>query len=282
MSNFEHMICPVCKEPLSKTKQSLVCLLGHSFDIAGRGYVNLLLSQNKNSKEPGDNKDMARARKRFLDKGYYEPLANGLSLLFVQKLKQKKQINSNFMIIDAGCGDGYYTNHLQCTFSEKSFNCSLYGMDISKEAVRLAAGRNKDIRFLVASLFKLPFADRAADFILNAFAPASDAEFERVLENDGQLITVIPGSDHLFELKSILYENPYKNDEKEPDLPSFKSVEQVHIKAKVKIESSEDLADLLTMTPYYWRTSKEGIERLKRYQGLETTIEFIIGVHEKL
>lgn len=278
MNNFEHLICPVCQKPLVQTQQSLVCLSGHSFDMAGKGYVNLLLSQNKNSKDPGDNKDMAKARKRFLDKGYYAPLAQGLSNVFAQKLSLKKSCH---ILLDAGCGDGYYTNYLQSSFAENALNCSVYGMDISKEAIRLASVRNKEIHFLVASLFKLPFASNQADFILNAFAPASDAEFNRVLKKDGLLITVIPGKNHLFELKSVLYDKPYENDEKEPDLPSFKSKEQVRIKATINVGSHEDLSDLLTMTPYYWRTPKEGIERFNKLESLETAIEFIIGIHEK-
>jgi 23S rRNA (guanine745-N1)-methyltransferase len=278
MNDFEHMICPVCRKPLSRINQSLACASGHSFDIAGKGYVNLLLSQDKSSRDPGDNKDMVRARKRFLDKGYYEPLAKGLSQIFTQLPNKNKE---NCMILDAGCGDGYYTDHLYGSLKQNFSSSNIYGMDISKEAIRLAAGRNKDICFLVASLFKLPFADNTADFILNAFAPSSDEEFNRVLKKDGCLITVIPGKDHLFELKSVLYENPYKNDEKEPDLPSFKEAEQVRIKSAIKIGSNADLKDLLTMTPYNWRTPRAGIERLSKLESLETDIEFIIGIHEK-
>lgn len=280
MSNFEHLICPACKGPLNNAGNSLVCPLRHSFDIAGKGYVNLLLSQDKNSKDPGDNKDMAKARKLFLDKGYYEPLAKSLCTLFSQDLTPKK--NSALTLLDAGCGDGYYTAKINKSFIESLVKCRMFGMDISKEAIRLAARRNKDIKFFVASLFKIPFETNCADFILNAFAPAHDEEFNRILKKDGALVTVIPGKRHLFNLKSILYDNPYENDEKKPVLPSFYLEEQVRIKDYIKVASQEEIACLLTMTPYYWRTPKEGVERLKKLDSLDTEIEFIIGVHRKM
>ena len=301
MSHFEHLICPVCQRPLLQNSKSLICLAGHNFDIAGKSYVNLLLSRDKNSKDPGDNKEMAKARKRFLDRGYYESLSRGLSEVLIKNASIKeagtfksaasKSVALNGaaskngpVILDAGCGDGYYTDYIQRTIKDKlpGSSCVLYGMDISKEAIRLASGRNKEIGFIVASLFKLPFKSNQADYVINAFAPACDPEFGRVLKKGGTLITVIPGRKHLFELKSVLYENPYENDEKGPDLPSFRSEGQVRIKSVIKIDSAADLSDLLTMTPYYWRTPKEGIDRFRKLKSLETTTEFVIGIHSKL
>ncbi len=277
MKSFEHLICPVCHKPLLANAKSLSCESLHSFDIAGKGYINLLLTQDKNSKDPGDNKDMAKARKRFLDKGYYSPLSDGLCDLFSRRLI----CGDNSVLLDAGCGDGYYTDCISKSLSKASLNCSIYGIDISKEAIRLAAGRNKEISFIVASLFKIPIESSQSYFILNTFAPSNDSEFSRVLKNDGVLLTVIPGKRHLFQLKSVLYDKPYENDEKEPDLPSFRLEEQVRINGFIELNAHEDIADLLTMTPYYWRTPRDGIERLNRLEKLGTEIEFIIGVHKK-
>lgn len=278
MRNFERLICPVCHNHLQENERSLTCEYSHSFDVAGKGYANLLLSQDKNSKDPGDNKVMAKARKRFLDKGYYNPLSDGLCDLFTQRLIQSADYP---VLLDAGCGDGYYTNNISKSLLDASINCSIYGIDISKQAIRLASGRSKEICFLVASLFKIPLMSEKSDFILNAFAPSHDSEFNRVLKDDGALVTVIPGKRHLYQLKSVLYENPYENDEKEPDLPSFRLEEQVRINGFIELNSREDIADLLTMTPYYWRTPSEGINRLNSLDKLGTEIEFIIGVHKK-
>lgn len=278
MKSIKHLVCPVCHKPLLEREKSLTCENSHSFDIAGKGYVNLLLSQDKNSKDPGDNKDMAKARKRFLDKGYYNLLADGLCDLFSQMVISR---GDNPVLLDAGCGDGYYTDCISKSLQKALLNCTIYGIDISKEAIRLAAGRNKEISFVVASIFKIPLMTEKIDFILNAFAPSNDPEFSRVLKKDGVLVTVIPGKRHLYELKSVLYEKPYENDEKEPSLPSFKLEEQIRINGFIQLKSHEDIADLLTMTPYYWRTPKEGIERLNRLDKLGTEIDFIIGAHKK-
>jgi len=278
MKNIKHLICPVCHKPLLEKEKSLACENSHSFDVAGKGYVNLLLSQDKNSKDPGDNKDMAKARKRFLDKGYYKPLADGLCELFTKRIKLR---SDEPVLLDAGCGNGYYTDSIGKSLQEASIDCSIYGIDISKEAIRLAAGRNKEISFVVASIFKIPIMTEKVDYILNAFAPSVDLEFSRVLKKDGLLVTVIPGKRHLYQLKSVLYENPYENDEKEPALPSFKLEERIRINGFIELNSREDIADLLTMTPYYWRTPREGIERLNRLDKLGTEIDFIIGVHKK-
>jgi len=279
MDKFEHLMCPVCGDPLINKEKSLICHQGHSFDMAGKGYVNLLLSQDKSSREPGDSKEMAKSRKRFLDRGYYEPLAKCLCVLTSQWLNDSKE---HVVLLDAGCGDGYYTDTLGRSFINDPFDISVYGMDISKDAIRLAAGRNRDIGFFVASLFRIPFAKDSVHIILNAFAPASDPEFSRILKKKGILVTVIPGRDHLFGLKSVLYDKPYENDEQGPDLPSFRCVDRVRVKYDIKLGSHEDIADLLTMTPYYWRTPREGVERLNGLTELETPVEFIVSVYTKM
>ena len=93
-------------------------------------------------------------------------------------------------------------------------------MDISKEAIRLASGRNKDIGFIVASLFKIPIESSCVDVILNAFAPSNDSEFSRVLKRWSSF-DCNTRQKASFQLKSVLYEKPYENDEKEPEFPSF-------------------------------------------------------------
>ncbi len=278
MSGFEHLICPVCQKPLTQTRQSLSCPSGHSFDMASKGYVNLLLSQDKNSKDPGDNKEMVQARRRFLDKGYYEPLSQALCEILTHKVFQKKE---RCILVDAGCGEGYYTHQIQQSLAESRLSHKIYGVDISKGAIHLATGRNKQIQFLAASLFKLPFSSQCADLIINAFAPSCNREFKRILKKDGFLITVIPGKKHLIELKSVLYDRPYENDEKEPDLISFIKEDQEHIEESIVINNSDDLIDLLAMTPYSYRTPQEGIERLKKLTQLTITLEFIITVYSR-
>ncbi len=71
--------CPVCGCRLEKDGGSLRCANGHCFDIAKQGYVNLLQSQKSSSKRHGDDKLMVRSRSDFLDKGYYNALADNIT-----------------------------------------------------------------------------------------------------------------------------------------------------------------------------------------------------------
>lgn len=65
------LLCPKCGSKLIKEKRVWRCLNNHSYDIAKRGYVNLALHHKALS---GDDRDMVKARTRFLSHGYYAPL----------------------------------------------------------------------------------------------------------------------------------------------------------------------------------------------------------------
>lgn len=269
------LACPVCGGHLKSDGKTLKCGKGHSFDWAAKGYANLLLSQDKSSKNPGDNKEMVKARRRFLEEGYYSPLASALARTIREQFRGMAR--EPLVILDAGCGEGYYTRMVGEFLRQEGLQTAMVGMDISREAIRLAAGY-KGARFFVASLFKIPLADRSVDLIINCFAPACDREFSRVLNPDGRLITVFPGREHLFSLKSILYDSPYENDERGPELPSFQVLETRRVTHTITIESNERVLDLLAMTPYFWRTPEAGINRLRAVDTLKTTIDFIIQV----
>ena len=96
--------CPLCASPLSvQTNQPWRCDKGHSFDVAKQGYVNLLPVQFKNSLQPGDDKAMVQAREAFLNAGFYDPLIQAISKIFILffsrlllvKIRSLRQIDSN-------------------------------------------------------------------------------------------------------------------------------------------------------------------------------------------
>lgn len=267
--NFEILSCPVCKKPLSKTERSYICPSSHNFDEAKEGYVNLLSGSHKQGELIGDNKSMALSRRDFLNKGYFSSLANGVC----DVLKSENLQNPN--VLDICCGEGYYSEYLS-----KRTDCNLYGFDISKNMVRLAAKRKLDAVFFVANLSHIPIFDGSVDFAFHLFAPFHDEEFSRVLKKGGVLVTAVPGKNHLWELKSAVYDTPYQNDEKLPE--SRLTLERtIKISNTIKIDNNEDIMSLFKMTPYYYRTSKEGIERAEKLETLETTLEFVLGVYRK-
>ena len=271
--NTVPLACPVCGLSLFQDGSTLKCRARHTFDFSAKGYANLLTDPHRNSQSPGDNLEMVAARRRFLDSGAYRVLRNSLS---EEVRRHESEIR---VLVDAGCGEGAWTSGIREALPNPSV--SIFGMDISKDAIRYASGRNRDIAWIVASLFHLPLKDGCADCLVNVFAPSCDPEFARILRKDGILMTVIPGRTHLWGLKCVLYEDPYENDEALPDLPDFILMDMKRITGFLHLAGRESLKDLLAMTPYFWRSPKAGIERLSELEALETPIEFLIATHRK-
>ncbi len=147
--------------------------------------------------------------------------------------------------------------------------------------VRLAAKRKTDAVFFVANLSHIPVFDCSVDFAFHLFAPFHASEFARILKKGGVLVTAVPGKKHLWELKKVLYDTPYENDEALPTVGSLTLERTVKICADIKLDNNEDIMSLFRMTPYYYRTSKEGIERAKVLTELKTRLEFVLGIYRK-
>lgn len=264
--------CPVCGEKLDIKDKIYVCMGRHSFDIARSGYVNLLLSKHIGKTVHGDNKLMVQARKRFLDKGYYKPLCDALC----------EAVSGHFsgkVILDAGCGEGYYTAAIFDCLDKADIAADIYGIDISKAAVECAAKRCGGISFAAASVFHIPAPDSSCDMLVTLFAPYCGGEYRRVLKKGGIMIMAIPSEDHLWELKQAIYDTPYKNEVKPYELEGFELVEKKRMTYDMELTSHEDIEALFAMTPYYYRTGAEQRERLAEYDSLCTRADFELLVY---
>ena len=113
------------------------------------------------------------------------------------------------------------------------------------------------------------------------FAPVSNDEYARVLKDGGKLVVVSPSPRHLFELKEVLYEKPYENKPNVYGLNKFDESEETIFEYPVVLESQEDIFNLFTMTPYYYKTSAEAVEKLKKMNRLELTCGFSIRTFTK-
>ena len=259
------LICPVCAKPLAFSDHTARCEKGHSFDIAKEGYVNLLRS-SKSGDKIGDDKFSARSRRDFLNKGYYAPLKDALCVIFSDK--QGK-------LLDICCGEGYYTSALG-----ENPNLEVYGFDIAREMVRLAAKRGRGTYF-VANMASIPVEDETFDYAVHLFAPFNEMEFARILKPGGSFFTVVPGKDHLFGLKQAIYDTPYHNDEKLPDTTLLQLADIRKVIANITLQCSEDIESVFRMTPYYFHTSDADRGKLKAYDALATPIEFVIAHYVK-
>lgn len=242
-------------------EKDLRCLMGHNFDKAKEGYVNLLI-KNGRGKRHGDDKLMVKARKDFLEKGYYAPLR--------QKLVEI--LGEGNTVLDVGCGEGYYTS----LFAENNTVC---GIDISKDALKYAAKKCKNSAFAVASIAEIPLSDRSVDAIINIFAPENLKEFSRVLKKGGRFITVQPLENHLFELKEKIYDEPYKNPPPILEKEGFELISAEKIEYEITIDNNEDILSLFKMTPYYYKTSAADQQKLQNLNVLTTAVEFFVAVY---
>lgn len=273
--------CPICQRHLFSTGNKWECQQNHSFDIARESYVNLLLPQQRNSKAPGDSKDMVVARREFLALGHYQALANKLAKLSLKYLHGKSQAN----IIDVGCGEAYYLNIINEFISQQACDVIACGVDISKPAIQKAAKTyakktHNKINFAVASNFELPLANKSQDLVLQTFAPSKIEELTRILKKDGYWLNVTPSKEHLFELKSLVYDNAQKHKEEDNLIAPFEIVEKQEIKYHFNLSDSQSRLNLLAMTPFYWTISEEKKKRLANELN-SATAHFNIRVMSK-
>jgi 23S rRNA (guanine745-N1)-methyltransferase len=269
--------CPVCRESLVPSVSGYQCPNEHTFDAAKQGYVNLLLSHRKHSKEPGDSPEMIQSRRRFLNRGFYDPLSSGINQVLksvISGLENQTRLEGlePISILDAGCGEGFYTENLKVLLSQQASpksNYQCYGVDIAKYAIRQATQRDKAIGWLVASIIDLPFAKASVDLAFSIFAPINFEEFSRILKPRGRLVLVTPGANHLKSLREVIYAVVR---ERQPSIfeqnQAFFTLESItNVAYQTELENQEDIMNLLAMTPYFWNidlTIKSKIAALSR------------------
>lgn len=259
-------ICPKCNEELMTDTRSYRCKNGHCFDISSSGYVNLLLSSHHGNH--GDNKLMLQSRRSFLSLGYYRPIADELFNILSSLSARSEAIR----ILDAGCGEGYYTGALCERFTASEQKAEIYGIDVSKIGITMAAKKYKQCDFCVASVNALPFPNGYFDIVVSLFAPISEKEFYRVLSDGGMLVTVSPSPRHLLGLKKSVYDSVYENEQTTFTPKLFGLTSESSYCGSIVLEDAKAIRELFTMTPYYYKTDDIGKSKLYALDKLETEI----------
>lgn len=257
--------CPLCRLELEVFGSGWQCPKRHSFDIAREGYVNLLPVNKKQSREPGDNLEMMTARRRFFDSGHYLPLQ-----LAIAELSRKH----DGPWLDIGCGEGWYSQSLQTDTRE------VFGIDISRPAIKMAAKRYPESQFAVASSYDLPFFDQSFTGLLNVFAPLEPGEARRLLKPGGVLLQVTPGPEHLFALKALLYEQPRVHEPVESVLPGFTRLSTKRLQTDFELRTAEGLIDLIQMTPYAWKLQTTDAETLKQALPARVGLDVMLSLYQ--
>ena len=266
--------CPNCGEKLNICDKTARCSSGHSFDKARGGYFNLLLSGS--SGVHGDNKEMVLARRDFLGAGFYAPLAENLCQLVLRYTPNRGSL------LDAGAGEGYYTDIVERGLYQRDGISDVSAFDISKDAVREIYKKNPRISLAVAGSYHMPLPDGELDTVINTFSPLALEETRRVLKTGGSFIMAIPGEEHLFDLKKVIYDTPYKNIVADTALEGFELVLDVPLSYKMQLDTPEKIKSLFMMTPYAYRTKPSDKAKVESLTSLECTADFRIFVYKKL
>ncbi|MCK5828778.1 MAG: 23S rRNA (guanine(745)-N(1))-methyltransferase [Methylococcales bacterium] len=272
-------ICPICQTSLVKhmPSQGYYCKNNHHFDLAKEGYLNLLPAQHKKSKEPGDSRAMMRARRHFLEAGFYQPMAKTV----VSMINKYKVENKTMRMLDIGCGEGYYCRQIEALYSGGNESLDLHGIDIAKNAILAAAKKQPNAHFIVASSQRMPYANNFFDLVMRVYAPSNDDEVKRITKTNGFLLLVTPGSRHLWQLKEFIYKE-VKEHSIDIKLPTmFKQVESQRVRYTIKPDQEQRMA-LLQMTPFAWRVKSEVSNRILRANKLEIETDFILTLAKKI
>jgi 23S rRNA (guanine745-N1)-methyltransferase len=244
---------------------------------------------------PGDTRAMLVARRTFLERGFYIPLAEKIAAIV---MAQRSPLISPWNVLDAGCGEGYYLGQLRrglihhvttsdCVSMGNQPSCVL-GLDISKEAVRMAAKQYRaSADFVVASIKEaLPLVDQSIHVLLNIFAPRNIDEFARVLAPDGILLVVIPQADHLATLRTKLQLLGIE-DQKEQHVIAqcsahFKLVMTETVTYPLHLNQSA-IEQVVMMTPNYWHLSEAKREMITGLTEMETAVSVrcLVFTHAK-
>ncbi len=303
-------ICPLCQSPLQPAIDTWRCdgslhlkQTAHPFDVARQGYVNLLPVQQKKSKAPGDSQASIEARKRFLNAGHYQPLQALICQKMVELLAKKElpseQTGKPVNWLDIGCGEGYYTQAMAQTGMD-----TLIAADISKPAIVELAKASKAISSLwnqqdkndgietaviyplVTSAAHLPLRAQNINGISSIFSPILPAAFNEVLSDEGYLIIAKPDIRHLATMREALFDDVREHDSDkflQELAPYFTLLNTYNVSTELKL-SADDLADLLTMTPYAYRAHSEKRQALLASVATETfatEAKFVIYILQK-
>jgi 23S rRNA (guanine745-N1)-methyltransferase len=183
------LACPRCGGGLvfavAGSGVALTCGCGRSYDVARRGYVNLL-----DGPEPrnADTAAMLAARQRVLASGMFGAVAADVAGKLVGRPR----------MLEVGAGTASYL--VQALGDDE--DATGIALDVSKAAARIAAKADPRVAAVVADVWRrLPVRDHCLDAVLCVFAPRNLAEFARVLRPDGRLVAVTPTPEHLAGLR---------------------------------------------------------------------------------
>ena len=255
--------CLVCGEKLEPAADGFRCGRGHCVNLSRRGTLNFCSRPSPAFYSEA----LFQARARVLEAGFFVPV-----LAAVERLLPA--LPDGHRLLDAGCGEGWYLASLLALHPDWTGA----GVDLSRDAIRLASRRDAAALWCVADLKRLPFRDGAFTAVLDILTPADYGAFLRVLTPDGVLVKVFPGPEHLREIRAARGLPPYEAGDVEDYLrqkTALRKIERVRVPTPV----SPDLwADLAVMTPLNADLSPEAMAELCGRSAGTVTLDVSVAV----
>lgn len=281
---FVPLACPLDGLKLARYNNEFVCAENHTFDIARQGYVNLLPVQHKSSRNPGDSKPMVQARRHVLEQSLFLQLGNSLCETVLQHGEFLSEQSG--CVIDAGCGEGYYTALLADKLgqSDTQLAARLLGTDISKWSIQAAARKHREVAFAVANNTHLPVVKGSAEAIISIFGFATWQPWSELQSTDQLVFIVDAGPHHLLELRGQIY--PEVRIHQPPSYADahqlgYVLLTQTQHKYQVTVDNNTTLLSLLEMTPHGRRTSHEQLNNLAKIDTMNVTIDALIRTYRR-
>jgi 23S rRNA (guanine745-N1)-methyltransferase len=292
VTGLTELACTIDATPLRADGNVLRCEHGHSFDRARDGYWNLLAVQHKASSDPGDSKEMVAARRRFLASGGYAPIADHVFAVTRDLATAERDISTgrpDFTVADAGCGEGYYLQRLAELAKQSKDELSLHlaGFDVSKWAVQAAAKRRASngaplpITWLVANNRRPPFSPDGIELMLCLFGFPVWEGFRAVQASGAAVLMIDPGSDHLIELRQIIYPDVQRTEPQSlarAGANGYRMVRSDAVRFAIELNSRDAIQDLVAMTPHAHRMPDAGRTALAEFDHLTVTVDVVARV----
>ena len=97
------------------------------------------------------------------------------------------------------------------------------------------------------------------------------------------MVVIRPGTSHLKELASLIYEK-FELQGKSSNLaanPELRPIQTYEVKYQIHLKNKLDIESLIGMTPYFWTLNEEKKLLLAQQQELITTADFQLSLFQK-
>lgn len=278
------LACPIDGLALEVNGQDLVCARKHNYNVSRYGYVNLLPVGLKPSKDPGDSRGMVEARRAVLDNGVFKPLAHALADVVCSQARSIESTSP--LLVDAGCGEGYYTDALQTALSQHLdlAEFAVLGVDISKWAITAAARRYTGAAWAVGNNKRLPVLEHSTNIITSLFGFSTWQPWAE-LQAAGQIVvTASAGPQHLIELRELVYERVRIHsaaDDAEAKAAGYQRTGESRIEFIHSIGEPDLASKVLMMTPHGHRVAATTRTSLDTSAISTLTMDVLIRVYQR-